>query len=202
MVVSIQPEGIPGIQRYLEDAPDVARRAASLAINQTASRKGLSMVRDLMREQIAFPRGYLEDPERLSVTQKATPQNLQAAITGRHQPTSLARFATSGSPAVRNAPVRVRVNPGRTVTLDRAFLLRLRGAVDSFNLGLAVRLRPGETIENKNFMVKSMGAGSGVYLLYGPSVTQVFRDVAVDVAPALMDEVETEFLRQFIRLSK
>jgi hypothetical protein len=37
-------------------------------------------------------------------------------------------------------------------------------------------------------------------LLYGPSVDQVFRTVAVDISPPLLDNLQSEFLRQFQRL--
>jgi hypothetical protein len=41
---------------------------------------------------------------------------------------------------------------------------------------------------------------AGVALLYGPSVDQVFRTVAVDISQPLLVHLENEFLRQFIRL--
>lgn len=202
MALGILAEGgFRQFEEFLEAAPGITRRAARLALNQTVERKGVRMVRDLMREQVAFPRGYLEQDDRLGVTQRATDANLQAAITGRSRPTSLARFATSGSSGVRQAPVRVRVNPGRSALVDRAFLIRLRGSVDAYNIGLAVRLKPGERLENKNVMAQSFGKGSGLYLLYGPSVDQVFRDVAPEVAPLILDAASDEFLRQFTRLA-
>jgi hypothetical protein len=33
--------------------------------------------------------------------------------------------------------------------------------------------------------------------LYGPSVDQVFRSVAVDIAPVILESLALEFLRQF-----
>lgn len=195
---SILAEGLPEFEAFLERAPGIARRAARLAINQTVSRKGVSLVQAAIREEVDFPAGYLE--QRMSV-QQATDNNLQAAIIGRHTPTSLARFAVSGSPSVPKAGVSVRVNPGHTSMFSHAFLLRLRGAPDSYNIGLAVRLKKGETIHNKNVMVKSFSSkDSSLYLLYGPSVDQVFRDVAVRVGPGLLDLAGTEFIRQFTRL--
>jgi hypothetical protein len=68
---------------------------------------------------------------------------------------------------------------------------------DSFNIGLAIRLKPGETIRNKREMV---AFSKGLYLLYGPSVGQVFDDVAIDMEPMLSDRMEDEFVRQFNRL--
>ena len=59
------------------------------------------------------------------------------------------------------------------------------------------RDRPGETLANKR-NVRRME--KGLYLLYGPSVDQVFRaadgsGVATDKAPVLANQLEREFLR-------
>lgn len=199
--------GLAQLDRYLALAPKATRTAARLAINDTATRKGINMLRLTMEEQVAFPKGYLTDPRRLGVTQRATDSNLEAVITGRGRPTSLARFASSASIiGARRAgsPLTVRVNPSRRRALSRAFLVRLRagqGPVtdEAFNLGLAIRLQPGEVISNK---VRMVPFGGGLYLLYGPSVDQVFRSVAVDRAGEIADLVADEFLRQFVRLAR
>lgn len=47
-------------------------------------------------------------------------------------------------------------------------------------------------MQNKKSMVK---LGKGLYLLYGPSVDQVFRDVAKEISPDTADFLEAEFLR-------
>ena len=96
----------------------------------------------------------------------------------------------------------MRVNPNRTRTLNRAFIIRLRAgdtlSADTFNLGLAIRLRPGEVIANKKIMAKR--GPSGLYLLYGPSVDQVFKGAAADAAPQIETLLIDEFTRQFARL--
>lgn len=206
MSATIIAEGLPDLTRYLERTPAVARRAARLAINQVAERKALRAAREAIAEQVAFPRTYLTDNNRLSITRRATDDNLVAVVTGRQRPTSLARFAPGQAPGRRGAGVTVRVKPGRSEAMRRAFLIRLRRGRapvtdESFNLGLAVRLRPGERVENKIRMVPMKG-DSGLYLLYGPSVEQVFRSVAADISPAVLDDLATEFLRQFVRLSE
>jgi hypothetical protein len=196
-VTEIIVNGFDALRSYLDLLPERAQKAASLAINQTADRKGMALIRKNMRDEAAFPSGYLEDPKRLGVTQRAKPSNLEAIIRGRSRPTSLARFAsgTGRSPSVR-------VNPGRSKTLSRAFIVKLKagqGPVgDNFNLGLAIRLKRDEVIANKRIMA---GRGfSGLYLLYGPSVDQVFRTVAASAAPEITEQLLEEFKRQFARL--
>lgn len=207
MSIEIDVFGLAQLDRYLTLAPRHARTAARLAINDTAERKGLVALRTAMQDEIAFPNGYLTDPKRFGVTQRASDANLEAVITARGRPTNLARFASSAA-IIGNrrlgSTLTVRVNPSRRRALSRAFLIRLRagqGPVtdDSFNLGLAVRLRPGEVISNK---VRMVPFGGGLYLLYGPSVDQVFRGVASERAGEIGDYVAEEFLRQFIRLTR
>ena len=60
------------------------------------------------------------------------------------------------------------------------------------NLGLAIRLRPGESINNKRAVVRLQG---NLALLFGPSVSQVFAGVANDEAPGIAEKLEQEFLR-------
>jgi len=204
MTVSVIAEALDDFERYLTRAPEIARKAASRAINSTLSRKALPAARKQIGLQVGFPAGYLQDPARLGLAQWASESNLQGAILGRQRPTSLARFAIGGQVGAKGG-VTVRVKPGQSQHMDRAFLMRLKAGSgpitdDAFNLGLAVRLRPNERIENKRVQVKAIGGG--LYLLYGPSVDQVFRTVAGEMAPQIADDATREFLRQFLVLSE
>jgi len=181
--------------RTLDEIPNDVKRAALQAINKTVTRTRASSART-MREQVNFPARYLSGQDgRLAITRKATQDNLEGEITGRFRATSLARFVTSGTVG-RRTGVRVEVAPGFAKFMRRAFLIRLRagsGDVDTkSNLGLAMRLKPGERPENKKKMVQM---SNGLWLLYGPSVSQVFRTVADDEAPGAADYLEQEFLR-------
>lgn len=210
-MIFMQATGLSDWSRYFEALPQIARTAARMAINQTAERQGVKLARDAMLSQVAWPTGYLTErvnsEPRFGVSQRATNANLQAALRGRFQPTSLARFTRQqvGNRTIRRsararAPgVTVTIHPGRPTTLKRAFLINLRGG----NRGLAIRLRPGEVLA-KTIGAKMITSGplAGVALLYGPSVEQVFRTVAGDITPALSNYLETEFLRQFIRGSR
>lgn len=202
MSVSIIADALGDVQRYFEALPDVAMQAATMAINSTAERKALPDIRSEMREQLAFPAGYLEGVDgsgkkRLSVSKKASKGDQRGVISGRDRPTSLARFRNPGQD-VKNTlrrGVRIQVKPGRTRTLKKAFLVTLRNG----NIGLAVRLKPGDSLANSS---AAKLLSNNVYLLYGPSVDQVFRSVATDVTPKVLSDVTAEFLRQFARLSR
>lgn len=185
--------------RTLEDIPESVMRIAAMAVNKTTERTRTSSAK-AMREQVNFPARYLSGKDgQLSITQYANQQLAEARITGRFRPTSLARFARGTPETTRRAGgVRVQVAPGAARFMRRAFLIRLRGATDVesgsnlTNIGLAIRLRADETPQNKKKMVQMK---NGLWLLYGPSVDQVFRTVADDEAPGAAEYLEQEFLR-------
>jgi hypothetical protein len=180
--------------RDLETIPDEMKRAALQAVNKTLARTRTSAARE-MRQQVNFPARYLSGADgRLTISKQATGGDLEGAITARFRPTSLARFASGGN--LRKAGVRVEVAPGFARFMKRAFLIKLRVGNDDLdtrsNIGLAIRLKPGEVLHNKIKMVK---LSKGLFLLFGPSVDQVFATVADDEAPAAGEFLETEFLR-------
>lgn len=196
---AIVVEGLESIKE-LEDLGGKVRYRAAQAINK-AARDGRSMIAVDIRDEINVPADYLNPSQgRLIVSQQATADSLEARIRARSKPTSLARFVV-GNPQVGKEGVTVQVNK-RPISLKRAFLIKLRSGAgyDSgtqFNRGLAIRLRPGDTIRNKRHLVKLKG---NLYLLYGPSVQQVFLNnegtgVAADDADPIASKMETEFLR-------
>lgn len=190
----INPNGVnyvvavEGLDDISDLSPDKIKRLASMAVNATARRYRTEASRAL-RAQVAFPASYLDSSEtgNLRVSKFSTPGSLEAVVQGRFRPTSLARFVKGPRMGGVKSPT-VEVAPGHREQMKRAFLLNLRNG----NVGLAVRLKPGERIENKSRMVKMSG---GLYLLYGPSVDQVFREVAEDVSGPAGDYLETEFAR-------
>lgn len=187
----------------IENLDDKIALAAVRSINKIARDGRVAISREI-RRQVNLPASYLSPSGgRLAVSRQATRGNLEAAISARGRATSLARFSAGGK--VGKEGVTVSVSPGRSVTLKRAFLLRLRAGRASLdtqsNLGLAVRLRPGESLRGK-YAARRMA--SGLYLLYGPSVAQVFLDnsgkgVATDFEPEILANLEIEFGRQMAR---
>jgi len=180
--------------RPLESLPASIKTAAARAVNRTADRARTDAAREI-RRQVNLPASYLQPSQgRLTVSKRAGKDDLEAVVLGRQRPTSLARFARGG--AEGRANVTVEVAPGFARFMRRAFLIRLRRGADfdskQPNLGLAIRLRPGESIQNKRQMVRMR---NGLYLLYGPSVDQLFRTVREDIAPATQEFLSAEFLR-------
>lgn len=205
MKTTIVATGLDDIGEFFRTAPEVTEVAARIAVNDVSSRSGLRLIKSKMLDEVAFPAGYLTG-DRLSVTKRATNKNLEAVVTGRKRATSLARFVTGSlGVGVKTNGVSVRVKKGKTTVMRKAFLVRLKQGAslseDNFNIGLALRLGPGETIGNKRTEHKSWLVPGRVALLYGPSVDQVFRTVADDVAPEIGDMLGAEFLRQFARLT-
>lgn len=185
--------------RPLESLPRTILLAAQRAVNRTADRTATAARGDI-REQVNFAARYLTGTDssgrqRLGVSKRASADHLEAVITGRQRPTSLARFV-SGTPKPGRVGVSVAVAPGFARLMKRAFVIRLpagRGDIETkSNLGLAIRLRPDEVIHNKRVMVPLKG---NLYLLYGPSVDQVFASVRADVAPDAERFLGDEFVR-------
>lgn len=180
-------------REFFEALPEIAEEAAIMAVNQVTERKALPAIRRDMEAQVNFPRGYLDSPDRLQFRQRARRGNIEAVITGRDRPTSLARFAPGQTPGnTRGKGVTVMVKRGATATMKKAFIVNLK----SGNRGLATR-DPG--LIKRAY--KPVALGRGVYLLYGPSVDQVMKAVADDNLPMIADELSREFFRQFTRLS-
>lgn len=176
----------------LGDISPAVKRNIARAVNKTIARARTASARGI-QEQVNLPSRYLSGASgRLTITKQASPDDLSAVITGRHRPTSLARFARAGARGKVGA--RVTVQPGLTRILPRAFFVRLRsGNTDTLNnLGLAIRVPDGK---RPNRAYKPTPLGRGLWLLYGPSVDQVFDDVAEDIQPDTADFLETEFLR-------
>lgn len=207
MKLDIELEGLTNAGDYFRSAPGVSKKAASLAINQTMRRGGMDLIKKDMLDQIDFPAGYLGD-DRLSISKYARESDLMGTITGRQRPTSLARFAAPNTPIgsfANTGGVKVTIKKGQQTLIRGAWLVKLnRGenkSPDNFNLGLAVRVNEGESLAGKYSKHNSWLVPGSIALLYGPSVDQIFRDVAEDRSIQILELVATEFTRQFERLA-
>lgn len=164
-------------------------KAARLAVNSTI-RQARTVSARSMEKQVKFPRGYLTGSEgRLTIEKFASDRDLQGAIVGRDRPTSLARFVSGGAKlpaqgAPRAAGLTVEVKPGMAKRMPGAFIIKLRNN----NLGLAVRSKQPPSMGAKRI-------DNNLYLLYGPSVDQVFDKTRQQVQGGLEDYMEREFNR-------
>ncbi len=193
--------GLKEFARFAEELPELATQAAYLAVNDT-SRDAVPLLKREMRKQINFPSKYLNQ-DRLSVRRKATRVSLEAVISGRDRPTSLARFAPGATAEnSRKRPIYVKVKgSGGQERLNRAFIVDLKNG----NRGLAIRLPKGEAPRDAYKPVpltRGGGKSTGAWLLYGPSVDQVLKSVSGDVSSELTDMLDKNFLRQFNRLTR
>jgi hypothetical protein len=206
-VIEVKLRGLDVVEKYIAALPEQANTALRLAVNKAALDGARKSKRRIM-DQVNLSSEYIGNPAnrdaRLAVIRKASGHDLEAIIEARERPTSLARFATGAAKfGKQTGNIRVRVKRGKTRVLKKAFFVRLKSGKEltqeNYNVGLAIRLKAGETINNKRDKVMFK---PGIALLYGPSVQQVFQSVSEEVAPEVRDIAEREFLRQFARLTK
>lgn len=214
--IDIQISGLDEFRREFERLPDIALNAASMALG-TSAKSIRKMSADEINRQINFGPSYLagDDNEKLKIVRYSNTE-LRADIVARKRPTSLARFATDKKVGRRseNNPVRIKVK-GRVKTgvavqgggrkRAPAFLVNLRkGGEDSGNVGLAIRLKKGESLRDRRMTLKTFGRNKDLALLYGPSVDQIFGSVRVDLVNSgiVGSTLAKEFDRQFRRLSR
>lgn len=199
MTVQITSQTLDSFEAFFKQLPDIAEQAMAIAINQVVDRDGLAVLRRDMREQVDFPAGYLET--RMRAVRKAARGSLEGVIRGRDRATSLARFAqgqtfsnTRKQKGLPGRKIQLHVKSGQSRVLQGAFLMQLKNG----NTGLAVRLKPGQSLRHSHAAVS---LGNNLFLLYGPSVDQVFEGVAEDRSADIANMVSKQFLRQFVRFS-
>ena len=185
----------------LEGIDSKSRRLAAVRAINKAARDARAEASRVIRDQVNLPARYVSPAgKRLYVSKQAQRGDLEARITARGRATSLAQFISGGAKKGQRG-VYVEVAPGKARFMKRAFVIPLRKGNEvtdtKYNLGLAIRLRPGESLKNKAFARR---VESGLYLLYGPSVSQIFRandgtGVASDMAPEVANKLSDEFLR-------
>ncbi len=198
----VEFDALTDLENYMSAYPAATKEAARIALNDVSEDEGLATYRKAIESEVDFPDGYITT-DRLGVRSRATNDRLAVEISGRQRATSLARFARAGQTvqSTRRKGVRVKVSKqGGGALMERAWLVNLRrGNADGGNIGLAIRLEPGERLRNKR-EVRSVQLDQNVFLLYGPSVDQVFRDVSVTETPPVLDKIGNEFFRQLFRI--
>ena len=207
-MIEIQLRGLETVQKFYATMPERTDKALRLAVN-AASLYGARLGKKRIMAEVNRSDAYLGNPKslnsKLAITKTARTGDLESIVTANHRLASLAGFATTpvnfGKP---KTAIRVRVaRGGKTAVMNRAFFIRLKKdkvlTEDTYNLGLAMRLKPGEKVNNKH----SFRSGkSNIAVLYAPSVEQMFNRIAPEIADEVMNFAETEFLRQFDRLKE
>lgn len=192
MNVQIETRGFDKFEQMIRNAGRVGNQAAAYALNDTALfARRLSSVQ--IRKELNLAAGYIS--QRLAIRKHAGPEDLEAIVRAEDRPTSLATFSNSPRRFGRQRlSPRVKVSAGGSNKPMRgAFFLRLSGN----NVGIAVRLKPGERVRNKRQM---SGTSSGLYLLYGPSVGQAFGSVAEKNLSQISDYAEVRVAHHLERL--
>jgi hypothetical protein len=196
VTVNVDLRQLLGLESYLDVAPANTRRAVALAMNDKIAGTGLTKYRSAIGASVNLPKSYIRD--RFNVGEQATEGHLVVVLRAERRPTSLARFIVGGgAPGRREGGIRVQVNTGgATKRFRRAFTVGL----NNDNMGLAVRLEPGQKL-NKRDTSGMVHLEANVVLLYGPGVDQVLdQHVAEEETPGVLDDFTTEFYRQFARL--
>lgn len=191
--------------KQLEEFPKEASKAAKLSINDTLDR-GRTMAKQKIMSQVNLSASYLDgkssEGRRLD-TRKVVRlgEEMSGSIIGRRRPISLYRFdaeqlyTSAKNGGKKQAGVSVRVDR-TTKRIPKAFIMNLKGG----NRGVAIRLPKGKTPRRKwNGQPLYKNNTQNVYLLYGPSVNQVFDDVAEEIKPELSTYLGREFQRQLAR---
>lgn len=178
-------------------------RAAAKAVNEGAQFAVRAGAKDIASE-VNLTQKYIRDGGRLAVSGLASAGNLEATVTGRDRPTSLARFSRTGQTFGRQrlAPTVAVAKGSAGRRIPGSFFMRLRkgNTGELGNVGIAVRLKPGESLPGKRVQPKA--SKSGLALLYGPSVGQAFRSAAPRAAGPVSDKTVQALLRELDRMLK
>lgn len=176
-------EGIRALDSLDNIDPKITK-TARMAVN-AAIRRAQSLAARSMENQVNFPRGYLTgDAGRLQIARFASDNNLEATLRGRDRPTSLARFVSGGAKPGKKGGVSVEVDPGIAKRMPGAFAIRLRNN----NIGLAIRTKNPPSTGAKQI-------ADNLFLVYGPSVDQVFNMTRLEIRDDVEDYLNDEFTR-------
>ena len=200
MSYEIDARGLDAFTDMLQALGNAVVPAAERALNDTADYARALGSRNI-RRKFNLKAGYLQG--RLQVAKQARAGDLESIVRGRDRPTSLARFA-QGTPSFgkqRNSPrVRVKTAGGSQVIRNGFFMRLKRGSSiiseENANIGIAIRLAEGERVNNKNVMVP---IARDLYLLYGPSVGQIYRTEAERTVDQVGDHLAERFAQQLTR---
>lgn len=198
-MIRIAAVDIEGLEGFVRRMPDVARQAQALAISDTAE-----WARNLAKREFLASVNLPDDAviaRRFRVSQRATVARPESTITADRNPLGLSRFVVGPKKAGTPHP-RTQVRVGGSVKTwsqpggdNYAFLIPTpNGAA---GVGLAIRTK--EPLRNSRAARK---IGRDLYLLYGPSVDQMFGQMIPALIPRVRAKATAEFNRQIERLTR
>ena len=201
-MITISEDWIEGLISYYERFPQLAEKAAILAVNTIAPKIKTYAAKD-MQSKINLPPEEL-GPARFKISTMATATSREAVIRADPNPLGMSRFVKGNKVAGAKYPVTQIKRNGATHTWgsntpggDYAFLI----ATPNGNAGVALALRTNRPITNshKAKLIKAT-AKSYLYIIYGPSTSQMFGQLSPGYLPKIGLDLQAEFARQFARL--
>ena len=197
IVTDIDIVGLTDFEKLLKKVPDETRKAASMAINTTAKRARTAGAKEI-RNQVNLRAKYVND--NLTVTRSASRNDLRAVINGRARPVMLHRYVTGWASRSKGRRRGARVSVkrgGASRSLSRTFEMKL----NSGNMAIVMRTDGGEP--DAAYKPRRLFAGrDDLWVLYSPSVDQLFKTVKDDIAPDMSKFVAKEFKRHIARFVK
>jgi hypothetical protein len=191
-MIQTRISGIENFDKLLAKYPVNAKRAASMTINSALTKTRTWSQREILG-QVNFKATYLN--ENLTVSRRATQNDLIGTVAGRRRPTTLTRFVTNQGAKKSSPKVKVGRN-GSAKTLKRAFIVEGRSG------NKLLILRTKGIAPEASYKPRRYGPSGNLWVAYGPSVDQVFKTVKVDIAPRVTDFLNSEFLRNFNRINR
>lgn len=169
--------GAAAVQRKLRQIPRQAATAAVRTLNRAAQSARTAASREI-RRQVGLSKRYVDGKLAL---QKASQNRLEARVSAAKRGVLLTRFAYR----VRADGVAVRVKPsGAFKLLPGAFTIALPNLVGD------------DTKDPQAIVRRAAGSGRKFDVLYGPSVSQVYRTVRRDIEPGVRAQAREELRRQ------
>lgn len=200
-IVEVTLDNLAPVADGFRRDPEKTREALRRAVNLAGERARTLGSRE-MRDQVALTKDYVD--KRLTLVGRATPVDLSVLVRGSDRPTSLARFATNRADAGKQrkeAKVRVKAGAGPK-KVNRSFLVNLRaGRAETGNIGLAIRL-PKSGVSGRRLGTSGLvpfgkpNKKTQAYLVYGPSIDQIFDKTRDEIAPEVSRTLVREALRQ------
>ena len=190
-----------GVLQDFENLSEENREAARIALNYAADRARTRSAA-AVRSQLALPARYVSPSEgRLTVSARATNSDLQATVSAQARPTSLARFVSKKHKPYIPHDAKVEIKPGVARYIRNARFVKLRqgsGTTDTnFNMGLAIRTKNGQ---RPSGAYRPVQMRNGMWLLYGPSVSQALLSLRdTGIWPDMTEEVLNNIMREYYR---